>query len=69
MKLGEYLYKNGYVEQVVNVCPNCEEVLEKDDLELVPAYHNTFDGVCKKCGHERHYIMFQQRVYVKTVKE
>lgn len=33
------------------ICPGCGEILGEDDIEMIPAYHNTYSIICKKCGH------------------
>ena len=46
----------------VLMCPNCGRKLDKDTYEMVSAYHNTMDGVCKLCGHQEHWMGFWHKV-------
>lgn len=65
MKFDDYMKQQGFKEKHILVCPECGEVLNDDEYDEVNAYHNTLDGVCKKCGHTEHYTCFSKYVYVK----
>ena len=40
------------------ICPKCGEILNEDDIEMIPTYHNTYSIICQKCTYQGHWTEF-----------